>query len=74
MSRNYQIHEEDLQELEMTLPLLMLAHPTLTTSREKTMWRRVQKIIQDVRWNYGPWEQCFSLPNDDAPPDEPESV
>lgn len=53
-SKLFQINEPDLAALEHTLPeLLERAYPTLD-NRQRTQWRRVQEIIVNVRWNYGP--------------------
>lgn len=56
----YQVNEDDLCELERTLP--QLADELLTaaamsdsvTGRVKTQLRRVKAILSNVRWNYGP--------------------
>lgn len=53
MSRLFQIYEDDLAELERLLPSLLESRPD-TTSRERVQYRRVQEIIKNVRWNYGP--------------------
>jgi hypothetical protein len=57
MSKLFQIHEDDLADLERTIPqitepLAMLhggAGPTL-----RTQIRRIQAILANVRWNYQP--------------------
>ncbi len=53
----FQIYEEDLQTLEELLPQMM-SHPsawTLGNNRAfMAKYRRVQEIIKNVRWNYGP--------------------
>ena len=54
MSKMFQIREEDLADLEHTLPeLLDATYPSLT-NRMRTQWRRVQEVLKNVRWNYGP--------------------
>lgn len=53
MSRLLQIYEQDLAELERLLPDLLETRPG-TTPRERVQYRRVQEIIKNVRWNYGP--------------------
>ena len=59
MGRLFQIHDDDLGELERTLPQLadalmpVLANPLLA-NRLRVQLRRCQKILSDVRWNYGP--------------------
>ena len=57
----YQINEDDLAELERTLPQFMsdlmplMADDNQRAPRLRTQFRRVQEIMQNVRWNYGPW-------------------
>lgn len=54
MSKLFQIYEDDLASLERVLPELSDAMIDNLTPRLKTQLRRVQKILSDVRWNYGP--------------------
>ena len=56
MSKLYQIHEEDLAELERVMPELadLLTFSTDMDARTRVQLRKVQKILSDVRWNYGP--------------------
>jgi Tfp pilus assembly ATPase PilU len=54
MSSLFQIYEDDLVDLERILPSLADAMTSSLTPRLKTQLRRVQKILSDVRWNYGP--------------------
>lgn len=50
----HQIYESDLADLERMLPqLLDAAYPHLTP-KDRTQWRRIQTILMNVRWNYGP--------------------
>lgn len=74
MGKLFQIHEEDLCELERLMPLLMQEHAEVLRPRDKTQWRRVQKIIGDVRWCYGPWQECEKVPPDDPEPSQPEGA
>ena len=69
MSKLYRIEEDDLTELERTLPafadaLLMNMNPRLATQ-----FRRIQKILSDVRWSYGPPSHVERI--DVTPDDEP---
>ena len=66
MPRFFQITEEDLGELERTLPHIadVLAKPELN-NRQRVWIRRVQKIISDVRWNYGPPGEVKVIPGHD---------
>ncbi len=54
MSKLFQIHEDDLAELERTLPQFSDALMLNLTSRLRTQLRRCQTILSNVRWNYGP--------------------
>ena len=56
MSKLFQVYEDDLAELEQVLPQLgeALSFSRPPTPKLRTQLRRVQKIISDVRWNYGP--------------------
>ena len=71
MSRIFQIHEEDLTELEHVLPGIFDLVLTETANGRcmedrgpelRTKWRKVQQIITNVRWNYGPPEQIEIIP------------
>jgi hypothetical protein len=64
--RMFQITESDLTRLEALLPKIMLARPIGMTNREKVTWRRIQSIILNVRWNYGPWGECGEIPADES--------
>lgn len=54
MSKLFQIYEEDLGELERTLPQLAEALMPALNGRLRVQLRRVQNILSNVRWNYGP--------------------
>lgn len=54
MSRMFQISEEDLAALEHTLPLLVDKLPPPIDNKTRVQLRRVQRVVTDVRWNYGP--------------------
>jgi hypothetical protein len=61
MSRQFQISEDDLAELERMIPDLCGDMMPLFTNRElaprlRTQLRRIQSILSDVRWRYGPPE------------------
>lgn len=70
MSRLYQIYEDDLAELERVLPRLAdrLTCGTgpngksLVDNRTRTQIRRVQEILKNVRWNYGPPDEVGIVP------------
>lgn len=50
----FQIKEDDLAELERLLPAIMVEiYPHLTPAI-RTRFRSVQRIMSEVRWDYGP--------------------
>lgn len=72
MSRLLQIYESDLADLERIVPQIADAAvfnrpltPTL-----KTHIRRVQTILTNVRWNYGPPEVAEKIPCDGGDDDQ----
>ncbi len=54
MSRMLQISESDLAELESTLPLIVDRLYPQMDNRLRSQVRRIQRVLTDVRWNYGP--------------------
>lgn len=67
----FQITEDDLAELERTLPQFAFVLMPNLDNRLRAQCRRVQAILSNVRWNYGPPTEVERLPADDAePPDE----
>lgn len=63
-TRMFQIHEDDLADLERLVPRIM---DRMTCSPdampvERTWFRRIQSIITNVRWNYGPPEEVEHVP------------
>lgn len=50
----FQIQENDLADLERDLPQIADAMMPHLNPRLRTKWRRVQTILSNVRWNYGP--------------------
>lgn len=61
---HFKISEEDLVELERTLPQLSLAMMPLLDNRLRTKLRQVQKILSDVRWGYGPASNVGTVSGD----------
>lgn len=63
MARMYQISEADLCDLEQIMPRLAdtLAQPGID-NKTKVRLRRVQRVLSDVRWNYGPPETVERIP------------
>lgn len=54
MSKLFQIREEDLCTLEHDVPELLDAMYSHLDNRLRTQVRRIQQVIVNVRWNYGP--------------------
>ena len=52
--RLHQINENDLAELERTVPQIADALMPHLDNRLRVQLRRVQTILSSVRWNYGP--------------------
>ena len=65
MSKLFQIEESDLAELESTLPKLVDRMFDRMDGRTRTQARRVQKILSNVRWGYGPPQNVTIIPIDD---------
>lgn len=64
MSKLLQIHEDDLATLERTLPQLADALMSRLDNRARVQLRQVQRIVSDVRWNYGPASHVTEIPAD----------
>lgn len=64
--RMFQINEDDLADLERTLPAFMDSMMPHLTPLHRTQWRRVQAILSRVRWNYGPPTDVEVIPGDDT--------
>lgn len=69
-TRLYQITEEDLADLERTLPMLSESMAEHLAARERTQLRRAQAILSRVRWSYGPFENVERV--DPEEPDDAE--
>ncbi len=65
MSKLFQITEDDLADLERTLPQFQDAMMPILDARLRTKLRRMQSILSKVRWNYGPPECVQEIPCDD---------
>jgi hypothetical protein len=69
-SHMFQITEDDLADLERTIPdLLSRAMASMDNNRARTQIRRVQDILMNIRWNYGPWGNVTTIPADSPVPD-----
>jgi hypothetical protein len=64
MSKLFQIYEEDLAELEHILPQLAERLMTALDNPLRVKIRRVQTILTNVRWNYGPPTDVDVIPAD----------
>ncbi len=65
--RFHQINDEDLIELERTLPQLAEALTPHLNPRLKTQLRKVKEVISNVRWGYGPPDEVEIIPAEDRP-------
>jgi hypothetical protein len=65
MPNLFQIKEQDVGELERTLPQLADALMPILDNRLRVQLRRCQTILSKVRWNYGPPSEVDIVPADD---------
>lgn len=71
MSRMHQINDDDLAELEKTLPLLQdclfpeLARNEAAAPRIRKMLGAVKRVLSDVRWGYGPPTEVIVIKGDE---------
>ena len=65
MSKLFQIKEDDLGALEATLPQLTDALIPVLNNKLRVQLRRVQQVLSDVRWNYGPPSEVQIISPDD---------
>lgn len=55
MSKLFQIYEDDLATLEHDIPAMLEdADEDVESGKQRTRIRRIQDILANVRWNYGP--------------------
>lgn len=74
MSKLYRVSEEDLVELERIIPEMCDRHIETLTNAHRTKIRRLQTILSNVRWDYGPPTNVTSFPaNESIPPDDDEN-
>lgn len=64
----FQITEEDLADLERLVPEAMdrVTMRPDATPRDRAIFKRLQSIIVNVRWNYGPPENVERIDDDGA--------
>ena len=60
----FSINEDDLKTLEECLPPLTQRIGENTTNRDRVMIRRVQQVMQNVRWEYQPHGDIEEIPAD----------
>ncbi len=63
----HQIYEDDLAELERILPDVTEALRDNLNNPIRTKIRRVQQILSNVRWNYGPHTEVHIEPEAESP-------
>lgn len=65
-TRLFQIKEDDLAVLEQSIPALADALTLTATSHltnaMRAHIRRTQRVLSDVRWNYGPPSEVETIP------------
>jgi hypothetical protein len=61
MSKLFQIHEEDLAELERIVPQLGESLMGSLSPCLRTQLRRCKAILSNVRWDYGPPENVQKI-------------
>lgn len=64
MAQLFQINEDDLAELERTLPRMADQMMETMDNCTRVQLRRVQTILSNVRWNYGPPSEVGTIPAD----------
>lgn len=68
MSRLFQIKEDDLVALEASVPAIVdMAMERLDNNVARVRLRTIQRILSDVRWNYGPARDVTIIPADGDP-------
>lgn len=65
MPQQYQITDDDLGELERSIPELASALGPAIDNRLRVQIRRVKRVLSDVRWGYGPPSDVEIIPVDD---------
>ena len=66
MNKLFQIKADDLAILEQAVPRLVdIAMESLDNNKSRVQIRRIQKILSDVRWNYGPHSDVETIPAGD---------
>lgn len=63
-SKLFQIYEDDLAVLEREVPNLVDLLYEHMDNQLRTRIRRLQRVITDVRWNYGPPDEVITFPAD----------
>lgn len=64
MSLLYQITEEDLADLEATLPQIM-QRDAMDHGRCRVQWNRIKTILSNVRFGYGPPREVEIIRDDE---------
>jgi hypothetical protein len=63
----FRVYESDLADLEKGLPQLADALMPILNNRMRVQLRQVQRILSDVRWNYGPMSHVKTVSAEDEP-------
>ena len=62
----FSINEDDLKTLEECIPQLTESIGERTSNRDRTMIRRVQQVMLNVRWDYQPHSDIEEVPGGDV--------
>ena len=62
----HQISEDDLSTLESVMPELIDVIGDRLDNRLRAKARRIQQVLQRVRWNYGPHTDVETMEGGDA--------
>lgn len=66
MPRLFQINEDDLSDLERILPQFAEVMESNLDNKLRGQIRRVQSILTNVRWDYGPPHEVEEIPAHDC--------
>jgi hypothetical protein len=65
MPKLFQVYEDDLAELERSVPMLMNTLAPHLNAVNRVQLRRIKSILSNIRWEYGPPEQVEIIPAGD---------
>ena len=65
MSKTYSISEEELADLEKTIPDIYESFMAHCKPRDRVMFNRMKKVLSDIRWRGGPHTEVYEIPADE---------